>query len=181
VHGSKTYLSVILISFFMLFLVYWRMIKPIRRQIAFMEDYTKDTGRRITVIEHNEIGEMAEKMNQMLDDIEHLNAKIMKAQKRKQKLDRENAAAIPHPSNVNYLSDNAMIHNIIDYIQNDYQKPISLQKLAEKNKLSESDLSTLIKKKTGNSSASMSRNTGFRRRRNFSAPQTKALPKSPQP
>ncbi|MDI6617291.1 MAG: histidine kinase [Clostridiales bacterium] len=98
-----TYMAVIIISIFMCFMVYKRIIRPIRLQAAFMARYTKDTNQRINVLEHNEIGEMAEKMNQMLDDIERLNAKIMESQKKYLQLEyaKKQSELIAYKSQIN--------------------------------------------------------------------------------
>ena len=52
------------------------------RQIAFMEGVLQDTHRRIEVLEDNEIGDLARKMNQMLDDIEKLNGEIIESNRK---------------------------------------------------------------------------------------------------
>ncbi|HJC58578.1 MAG TPA: sensor histidine kinase [Candidatus Eisenbergiella intestinipullorum] len=77
-----TYLIVFGAMVLVCFLVYNGIIRPISRQTAFMAGFTKDTGRRIEVTQNNEIGELARKMNQMLDDIEELNGRIMDSQKK---------------------------------------------------------------------------------------------------
>ncbi len=67
---------------FMCVLVYQRIIKPISTQTAFMANFKKDTQQRLAVTQNNEIGELAGKMNQMLDDIEELNQNMMKAKEK---------------------------------------------------------------------------------------------------
>lgn len=62
---------------FLCSLVYERVIKPISRQAAFMANFKKDTRQRLAVKQNNEIGELAGKMNQMLDDIEELNRAML--------------------------------------------------------------------------------------------------------
>jgi Predicted signal transduction protein with a C-terminal ATPase domain len=74
--------AVILTMAFLCIMIYRRIIRPISRQTVFMTSYVKDTKQRIEVIEKNEIGLMAEKMNQMLDDIENLNSKIIESNRR---------------------------------------------------------------------------------------------------
>lgn len=59
------------------FILYRRILKPIRKQVEFMNSYTENLGARIMVIERNEIGELAYKMNDMLDEIETLNRQIL--------------------------------------------------------------------------------------------------------
>lgn len=63
-------------------IVYWQMIKPIRRQTEFMTSYTSNTGARIAVLESNELGELARRMNEMLDGIETLNQRILDERKK---------------------------------------------------------------------------------------------------
>ena len=70
-------------------LIYLRIIKPIARQTAFMASFTQDTRQRIEVTENNEIGEMAQKMNEMLDSIETLNREKLEVQKRNMQLEVE--------------------------------------------------------------------------------------------
>lgn len=79
---NTTYLIVFSAMVLVCALVYQGIIRPISRQTAFMAGFTKDTGRRIEVTQNNEIGELARKMNQMLDDIEELNGRIMDSQKK---------------------------------------------------------------------------------------------------
>lgn len=67
---------------FMCVLVYERIIKPISMQTAFMANFKKDTRQRLAVTQNNEIGELAGKMNQMLDDIEELNENMLKAKEK---------------------------------------------------------------------------------------------------
>ncbi len=80
--NTITYLIVLAVMALVCALVYHRIIRPISRQTAFMADFTRDTGRRIEVTENNEIGELARKMNQMLDDIEELNERIVDSRKK---------------------------------------------------------------------------------------------------
>ena len=79
---NTTYLIVFSAMVLVCVLVYKGIIRPISRQTAFMASFTKDTGRRIEVTQNNEIGELARKMNQMLDDIEELNGRIMDSRKK---------------------------------------------------------------------------------------------------
>lgn len=80
--NTITYLTVLVVMTLVCILVYKRIICPISRQTAFMANFTQDTGQRIEVTEHNEIGELARKMNQMLDDIEELNERIVESRKK---------------------------------------------------------------------------------------------------
>lgn len=77
-----TFLAVVSMMVFLCAMLYRHILYPISRQIAFMEGFTKDPNRRIEVLEDNEIGEMARKMNQMLDDIEKLNDEIIESNRR---------------------------------------------------------------------------------------------------
>ena len=70
---------VLVIMILMWSLVYERIIKPISMQTTFMANFKKDTKRRLAVTQNNEIGELAGKMNQMLDDIEELNQNILES------------------------------------------------------------------------------------------------------
>lgn len=80
--NHATYLSVLFIMILVCALVYRRIIRPISYQTAFMSSFTEDTGRRLVVTQNNEIGELANKMNQMLDDIEALNKRIIDSSKK---------------------------------------------------------------------------------------------------
>lgn len=50
-----------------------------------------------------------------------------------------------------YISENHMVQNMVKYIQENFGGPLSLQKMAEKFRLSESHISNMIKKNTGKS------------------------------
>ena len=58
-------------------LVYGHVIRPIRRQMEFVMGYTRDTRQRIAVVENNEFGELARRINQMLDELEALNHQVI--------------------------------------------------------------------------------------------------------
>lgn len=77
-----TYVAVIIAMAAVCVTMYVRILKPIRRQMEFMTNYTEDTGQRIEVLENNELGELAGKMNLMLDGIEQLNGRIIENQKK---------------------------------------------------------------------------------------------------
>ena len=77
-----TFLAVVSMMIFLCAMLYKRIIYPISRQTAFMAGFTEDTHQRIEVLEENEIGEMAHKMNQMLDDIEKLNGEIIESNRK---------------------------------------------------------------------------------------------------
>lgn len=76
------FLAVVSMMVFLCVMVYKHILYPISRQIAFMEGFTEDTNRRIEVLEDNEIGDLARKMNQMLDDIEKLNGEIIESNRK---------------------------------------------------------------------------------------------------
>ena len=63
-------------------LMYHKVVQPIRRQMEFVVGYTKDTNQRIEVAENNEFGEMAEKINEMLDGLEALNRQIVEGERK---------------------------------------------------------------------------------------------------
>ncbi|MEF7611489.1 histidine kinase [Enterococcus casseliflavus] len=87
--GTNLIKTVMYISFVTIFFVMWAVffvfyrlfLKPIKRQTEFMENYSNNLAKRIEVIGTNEVGEMAKKMNQMLDDIDKLNQDILKREK----------------------------------------------------------------------------------------------------
>ena len=63
-------------------LVYSRVIRPIRRQMDFVVGYTRDTRQRIEVVENNEFGELARRINQMLDELETLNHQVIEGERK---------------------------------------------------------------------------------------------------
>lgn len=79
--SSGTYIIVLILITVICLLVYRTIIQPIKKQIKFMESYTDNFDKRIEVIGNNELSEMAEKMNQMLDDIDDLTKNIIYTQK----------------------------------------------------------------------------------------------------
>ena len=87
--NQVTYLVVLCALCLICSMVYWTIIKPISRQTAFMASFTQDTRQRIEVTQDNEIGEMAGKMNEMLDDIEKLNREKLESQKKLLELEIE--------------------------------------------------------------------------------------------
>lgn len=64
------------------FLIYSRVIRPIRRQMDFVVGYTRDTRQRIEVVENNEFGELARRINQMLDELEALNHQVIEGERK---------------------------------------------------------------------------------------------------
>lgn len=71
----------ILIMFIILFFV--GILKPINKLIRFMQSYSMySKNNRIENIKNNEVGKMANTLNEMLDDIEQLTSKVQQSQKR---------------------------------------------------------------------------------------------------
>lgn len=70
-------------------LLYRRIVAPIARQKAFMSEFKLNPDRRIELIEKNEIGEMALRLNEMLDDIENLNTEILDSKQKYLELEYE--------------------------------------------------------------------------------------------
>lgn len=68
-------------------LMYRKVVQPIRRQMEFVSGYTRDTNQRLTVAENNEFGEMAEKINEMLDGLETMNRQIVEGERKYLELD----------------------------------------------------------------------------------------------
>lgn len=79
--------AALLVLFYLCFSVYRHVIRPIYAQTRFIETFKEDTNQRIHIMEHNEIGKMAQALNQMLDDMEELNRKIVQTQCRNLELD----------------------------------------------------------------------------------------------
>lgn len=79
--------AALLVLFYLGISVYRHVIRPIYAQTRFIETFKEDTNQRIHVIEHNEIGQMAQALNQMLDDMEELNKEIVRTQCRNLELD----------------------------------------------------------------------------------------------
>ncbi len=98
-----TYLVVLIAMCLVCTTVYRRIILPISRQTAFMANFTQDTGQRIEVTGDNEISEMSRKMNEMLDDIETLNRKVIDSQKRYLELEyaKKQTEMIAYKSQIN--------------------------------------------------------------------------------
>lgn len=98
-----TYAAVLIAMCLICIMIYRRIILPISVQTSFMADFTRDTGRRIEVTWHNEIGNMALKMNEMLDDIEALNREIIDSQRRYLELEyaRKQTEMIAYKSQLN--------------------------------------------------------------------------------
>ncbi|WP_455614946.1 cache domain-containing sensor histidine kinase [Eisenbergiella sp.] len=68
-------------------LMYHKVVQPIRRQMEFVSGYTRDTNQRLAVAENNEFGEMAEKINEMLDGLETMNRQIVEGERKYLELD----------------------------------------------------------------------------------------------
>lgn len=102
VNYSIYILMLIIIGIVVVF-IYFRIIKPISRQTAFVSNYTKDVGQRIRVTGNNEISELAGKMNEMLDDIEALNEQVINTHKQYLELEyaKKNTEMIAYRSQIN--------------------------------------------------------------------------------
>lgn len=101
--NQMTYLVILLALFLVCGMVYWRVIRPIARQTAFMASFTQNTKQRIEVKENNELGEMAAKMNEMLDSIEELNREKLETQKKYMELeiDKKQTELVAYRSQIN--------------------------------------------------------------------------------
>ena len=82
-----TYLIIFLIMTGMCAVIYHTVLVPIRRQTRFVSEFTKNTTKRITKIENNELGTLAETMNEMLDELEEQNQQIIEEERRYLELD----------------------------------------------------------------------------------------------
>ena len=85
------------------FLIYSHVIRPIRRQMDFVVNYTKDTRQRIAVAENNEFGELARRINQMLDDLEALNGRVIAGERKLLRLEyaKKQTEMIAYKSQIN--------------------------------------------------------------------------------
>ena len=77
-----TYFIIGLLLLFMFVMIYASVLRPIHRQIRFMNYYAGNREKRMTIESNNEMGELARNLNQMLDDIEQLTERNMEAQNR---------------------------------------------------------------------------------------------------
>ena len=77
-----TYLIMALLLAVLFTAMYVGVLRPIREQIGFMTRYARDRSSRMPVTSHNEMGELASHLNQMLDDIDRLTEENVRAQQR---------------------------------------------------------------------------------------------------
>lgn len=97
------YAMTLLIMGIIVFFMYFRIIKPVSRQIAFVSNFTKDVNQRIQVVGNNEISELARKMNEMLDDIETLNMRVIETHRQYLELEyaKKNTEMIAYRGQIN--------------------------------------------------------------------------------
>lgn len=86
-----------------IWLLYRKILRPIRYQMQFMTAYKTNIGKRIEVLSNNEMGLLAREMNHMLDDIESLNKKVIREQKRYLELEyaKKQTEMIAYKSQIN--------------------------------------------------------------------------------
>lgn len=98
-----TYAMMLLIMCIIFAFMFFRIIKPISQQTAFVSNFTKDVDQRIRVTGNNEISELARKMNEMLDDIERLNSQIIDNHRKYLELEyaKKNTEMIAYRSQIN--------------------------------------------------------------------------------
>lgn len=75
-----TYLILGLLLLMLFVAIYTSVFRPIHNQIHFMTYYAKNRTSRMKISSHNEMGELARHLNQMLDDIDQLTAENVQAQ-----------------------------------------------------------------------------------------------------
>lgn len=75
-----TYLILGLLLLMIFVAIYTGVFRPIHNQIHFMTYYAKNRTSRMKISSHNEMGELARHLNQMLDDIDQLTAENVQAQ-----------------------------------------------------------------------------------------------------
>ena len=74
-----TYTAVALIFILMFLILHATVFRPIHRQIRFMNQYAQTREGRMQVTARNEMGELADNLNRMLDEIERLTAENLRA------------------------------------------------------------------------------------------------------
>ena len=77
-----TYIFTGLLILLLLLGIYASILRPMSQQIRFMNYYAVNRKSRMEVRSHNEMGMLAENLNAMLDDIDHLNEKNLEASQR---------------------------------------------------------------------------------------------------
>lgn len=71
------YAVIILVLSYSCYMMYYKVIRPIKKQLAFVVNFTKDTSKRLEVWDKTEFGELEKEINEMLDGIEELNKRII--------------------------------------------------------------------------------------------------------
>ena len=75
-----TYFIIGLLLLLLFVIIYASVIRPIHRQIRFMNDFARDRKSRMPADEKNEMGELARNLNHMLDDLDRLTERYLAAQ-----------------------------------------------------------------------------------------------------
>lgn len=84
-----TYICVFVAQALLCYMLYSRVMIPMKKQMNFVMNYTKDTSQRMKIGDKYEFGELEKEFNEMLDGIEELNQKIIEEKERYQKLEYE--------------------------------------------------------------------------------------------
>lgn len=77
-----TYIITLAAFAWMCYMIYHKVIRPIRKQMAFVVGYTQDTSQRMEISDNKEFGELEKEINEMLDGIEELNQRIVEGEKK---------------------------------------------------------------------------------------------------
>ena len=77
-----TYLSTGVLILILFIGIYASFLRPVNRQIRFMNYYAVNRSSRMEVRSHNEMGKLAENLNAMLDDLDRLNEENLEAGRR---------------------------------------------------------------------------------------------------
>ena len=80
--NAVTSLIVLFALVCMCFLMYRCVIRPIRAQMAFVANYTRDMSQRMEVSGTNDFGELEKELNEMLDRIASLNRQVLQEQEK---------------------------------------------------------------------------------------------------
>lgn len=84
-----TYAGVLAALILFCYMMYARVIVPLKKQMDFVTNYTKDMSQRMDTSGKYEFGALEKELNEMLDGIEELNRQILEEQERYQKLEYE--------------------------------------------------------------------------------------------
>ena len=77
-----TYLVTGMLIFVLFLGIYASFLRPVKRQIAFMNYYAINRKSRMKVLSDNEMGILAKNLNEMLDELDHLNDENIQASKK---------------------------------------------------------------------------------------------------